>query len=277
MVERTKQLFAQHVSGQAQLALLDDQPLAQPKTHIDGALANLPLVGDLAHAVRPTVEMFARASASYIRQADQLDPVLLDDGRMAQPADQRKSAQIRLSHVLAQIFCLDLAQAQPACRARAGEITIPGGLRDSQVDIAEVDHTGVVRFAGELKPVYLAVGRATSNRTKDVVYHSLNCHLADPKTVTLGLMVLPLWERLKGRKKSCATQIQHTAQYLLKASGRTGIEQPAHLAESAALVVVCPDSGELVLDDVPEQLRWDQAVADAAQQFEARYVKGSPS
>jgi hypothetical protein len=103
--------------------------------------------------VRVAVEDYVAAASQYVFSHRGLG------------AGPKKAAQIRLSEGLSRALRADLIEKRPElAAAQAGEHRVSGALRIVNADLHEFHHLDGLRFAVEIKPVNLAVGRAIWNR-----------------------------------------------------------------------------------------------------------------
>lgn len=162
---------------------------------------------------RATIDDYCRASAEYVRQANQLS------------ASQMKATQIGLSSVLAKVTLEDLRDVLHGGleQAVAGERKVGGGLREVKADVSEVTEMDGLTLAVELKPVHLAVGRAIWNRFGDIRTFAVNIHLKFPFAVVGGVMTLPTQERQASGSddwKATTHLVERAVARFIRAGGR---------------------------------------------------------
>lgn len=149
-----------------------------------------------------------------------------------------------------------------------------GALRTAQADVSEFHDMDGLRFAVEIKPVNLAVGRAIWNRFGDIRFFAVNVHLKFPFAVVGGILVVPTWEvTKKGIKKSTRHLIERAVKRIVRARGRENESDAAHLLEGVAVLAYDPDTA--VLDpDLPtaqSALRWQEFINALAEAYESRF------
>ena len=226
----------------------------------------LALVDGLASLESPTMDDYCKAAAEYIRSASTVG------------SRRGKAAQIRLSHALAAVTVRDLREAGAALvNAVPTEREVGGGLRSVKADISEVSDTDGLKLAVEIKPVYLAIGRAIWNRFGDVRTFAVNIHLKFPFAVVGGILTLPTSERIRSGDdtewKSTTNLITRAASRFARAGGRRTEGDAAHLLEGIAIVAFDRETGN-VEPDLPSAgcgLRWDEFIQTIADTYRARF------
>lgn len=212
---------------------------------------------------------FVRVASQYVLAA-------------AHKAEQEKSSlgpkkkmQIALSNALGNVMRTELIQACPRMSGlRVGEIKIHGALQTKQADIAEKDSSHGVRFAAELKPVNLAVGRAIWNRFMDIQIFSVNVHIKFPYAITVGVLTIPTFEvSAKGIRKDTSSLIKRVIDRLSRIGSRASQSGEVHQLEAAAVVAFDPELGELSpeLPPVGSPLRWENCIKRLAELYESRF------
>jgi hypothetical protein len=227
----------------------------------------------------PSIEDYCRASAEYVRHADDLD------------AAKKKTAQIRLSSALARTLLRDLRQeitalnrARPLAQqvrafehARAGERRVGGGLRPVNADVSEVTDEHGLTLAVEIKPAHLAVGRAIWNRFGDIRSFAVNIHLKFPFAVVGAVTTFPTRERRSSGDdrewKSTEALIERAIARYRKAGGRDREDQAPYLLEGVAVVVFDPTTGSIhtALPPRGSGLRWGEFVSRIVEQYLLRF------
>ena len=127
----------------------------------------------------------------------------------------RKSAQIRLSNILARAFVADFRKQIPEpkkSKTNFGEHKVSGGLRTGNVDVSETHELDGIRVAIEIKPVNLAVGRAIWNCFGDLRTFAVNIHLKFPFSVLGGILVVPTWEEVGTKAAAKAEQVEEVVE-----------------------------------------------------------------
>lgn len=215
---------------------------------------------------RPTIEDYCVAAAEYIRHASSLG------------SEKGKAAQIRLSNSLAQVTVADLrAKGFGLENAVAGECEVGGGLRSVKADVSEMSATDGLTLAVEIKPVHLAVGRATWNRFGDVRTFAVNVHLKFPFAVVGGILTLPTTERHRSGDdtdwKSTTHLVSRAVGRFIRAGGRTTEGEAAHLLEGIAVVAFDRETGAIEPDLPPvgSGLRWTEFIDTMAEVYDARF------
>jgi hypothetical protein len=111
-------------------------------------------------------------------------------------AGPKKASQIRLSNALARALADEVENRLPKLKGRlvTEEQKVAGGLRTANADVSESHLLDGLRFAVELKPINLAVGRAIWNRFGDIRTFAVNIHLKFPFAAVGGVLVIPTYE-----------------------------------------------------------------------------------
>ena len=233
---------------------------------VEQDVTGLKLVDGLATLDRPTIEDYCAASAEYIQGATQIG------------SSKGKSAQIRLSHALAQVCLADLRDTGLSLdEAVAGERPIGGGLRIARADVSEVTTMDGVTLAVEIKPVHLAVGRAIWNRFGDVRTFAVNVHLKFPFAVVGGILTLPTSERARSGNdtdwKSTTHLVERAVGRFIRAGGRETEGDAPHLLEGIGVVAFDRETGEIsqALPPTGCGLRWEEFVDRIASVYDARF------
>ncbi len=209
-----------------------------------------------------TLEDYLRGVSEYVKAEATL------------AAGAKKAAQIRLSYGLAKALLRDLRMRLPVQSAIAGERNVAGALRTAQADVSEFHEMDGLRFAVEIKPVNLAVGRAIWNRFGDIRFFAVNVHLKFPFAVVGGILVVPTWEvTKKGVRKPTLHLIDRAVKRIIRARGRSTEADAAHLLEGVAVLAYDPDTAVLNPDLPPVQsgLRWTEFVNALAASYESRF------
>ena len=224
------------------------------------------LVDRLTALNRPTIEDYCAASAEYIQEATKIGQ------------NKGKSAQIRLSHTLAQVCLADLRDKELSLDdAVAGERTIGGGLRTARADVSEATKMDGVTLAVEIKPIHLAVGRAIWNRFGDVRTFAVNVHLKFPFAVVGGILTLPTSERTRSGDntewKSTTHLVERAVGRFVRAGGRETEGDAPHLLEGVGVVAFDRETGAISQDLPPTGcgLRWDEFIERIASVYDARF------
>lgn len=236
----------------------------------------LKLVDQLASMNPPSLADYIAAASEYVRASSPLASPALGAG-------PKKAGQIRLSNALAHVLKAELTARLPTMKDPiAGEHTVSGGLREVDADVSESNALDGLRFAVEIKPVNLSVGRAIWNRFGDIRTFAVNLHLKFPFAVVGGVLAIPTYEEgvvAKGKRKgepfkrSVTHLIERAIARLSRAGGRKTEGDAPHLLEGVCVLVYDPDSGRLSPDLPPAGagLRWDEFVDDLVLAYEARF------
>lgn len=227
----------------------------------------LPLVDGLSRLGRPTIQDYVDAASEYVRSARRLTD------------SQKKTAQIRLSAALGTALLADLREVVPGLgpMAISGETNVSGALRAAKADVSEMHPLDGLRFAIELKPVNLAVGRAIWNRFGDIRMTAVNLHLKFPFAVVGGVLTFPTYEEVERGgevvKKSTIHLIARAIARLERAGGRRTEGDAPHLLEGVGVLVYDPDSGIIDPEMPPpgSPLRWENFVRGLADAYTARF------
>jgi hypothetical protein len=131
---------------------------------------------------------YLTAASKYVLAAPTLDP------------SQKKVGQILLSQGLGKALLHDLQKLLPDLHSVVvGERMVGGALRTVNADVSEIHPTDGLRFAVEIKPVNLAVGRAIWNRFGDIRTFAVNLHLKFPFAV---VGAFSRYRLLSGRRRA---------------------------------------------------------------------------
>lgn len=248
-----------------------------------------------------TISDYVLAASAYIqKQAN------LDKGR-------KKSSQIRLGNILARALEGEMTSKIPKLNGRliTQEQKVAGGLRTANADVSESHRLDGLRFAVELKPINLAVGRAIWNRFGDIRTFAVNIHLKFPFAVVGGVLAIPTYEEVgtkeakdseskelakeegiesedltegniaadefetngTSQRKSTVHLIERAVERLIRAGGRKSEAEAAHLLEGIAVIVYDPETSTLH-PDIPKPgsgLRWDEFVDALATSYRTRF------
>ena len=248
------------------------------------------LVDGLGKLTAPAVDDYLKAASEYVRESRR------------STASQKKAAQIRLSASLARALVGELKARLPGFRGIATEHRVAGGLRDVKADVSEFHKTDGLRFAVELKPVNLAVGRAIWNRFGDIRTFAVNLHLKFPFAVVGGVLVVPTFEEQlskeaeeqlededieklqlgggglpppfgTGERKDTTHLIARAVDRLARAGGRLKESDAPHLLEGICVLVYDPETG-IIHPTIPptgKGLRWEEFVAGMVTSYIARF------
>lgn len=131
-----------------------------------------------------TIADYVKGVSAYVRKQSHLSE------------GPKKASQIRLSNALARALAAEIESRLPKLKKRivTEEQRVAGGLRVANADVSESHHLDGLRFAVELKPINLAVGRALWNRFGDIRTFAVNIHLKFPFAVVGGVLVIPIYE-----------------------------------------------------------------------------------
>jgi hypothetical protein len=225
----------------------------------------------------------------------------------------KKAGQIRLSNALARALADEVGNHFPKLKGRlvTEERKVAGGLRTQKADVSESHPLDGVRFAVEIKPINLAVGRAIWNRFGDIRTFAVNIHLKFPFAVVGGVLVIPTYEETgtkaakEAEKEEIAAEedvdpsevsdaeapaptpaaapvvsrkttihlVERAVERLIRAGGRKSEAESAHLLEAIAVVVYDPDTAT-VHSDIPKigsGLRWDEFITAMVVAYRARF------
>lgn len=163
----------------------------------------IPEIDSLQDKLDCTLDDYITAVSVYVRNS-----ATYTDG-------VKKSAQIRLSNILARAFVSDFRKQIPEpkkSRTNLGEHKVSGGLRTGNVDVSETHELDGIRVAIEIKPVNLAVGRAIWNRFGDLRTFAVNIHLKFPFSVLGGILVVPTWEEVGSKAAAKAEQVEEVVE-----------------------------------------------------------------
>ncbi|MGH3452263.1 MAG: hypothetical protein ACRDQW_16390 [Haloechinothrix sp.] len=228
------------------------------------APSGIPLVDALTTKDPPKIEDYVAAASEYVR--------LSAKGRLT--AGQKKAGQIRMSAFLGRVVLAELQARLPGIRhGHAGEATVSGALRSVKADVSEIHPLDGLRFAVEIKPVLLAVGRAVWNRFGDIRTFAVNLHLKFPFAVVGGVMPVPTYEEERGVRRDTTGLIQRLVSRLERAGGRKTEGDAPHLLEGIAVVVFDPDTAT-IHGDVPPRgsgLQWKEFLVAMAAAYESRF------
>lgn len=233
----------------------------QPTSEIAVAIAQLKEKIDSDELL--TLSDFTHAASLYVLQSRSLND------------SEKKTYQIALSQALGHAFRHDLINVNENMKAvQVGEIEVFGALRKCKADLVEFHEGDGIRFAAELKPVNLAVGRAIWNRFGDIRTFAVNIHIKFPFSVVAGIITVPTFEyNSRGDEKSTTHLIDRLMKRLSRAGSRETESDGNHLLEGVAVVVYDPHVGAPLSDipDVESPLRWDNCVARLAELYDARF------
>ena len=209
-----------------------------------------------------TLQDFVNAASTYVMNSAALS------------ASDKKRHQIALSRVLGFALKTDLVAANPRmANIQVGEIDVYGGLRRGQSDLVEFHDGDGIRFAAELKPVNLAVGRAIWNRFGDIRMFAVNVHIKFPFSVLAGILTVPTIEIDNGVTKSTVHLIDRLIKRLAQAGSRDNETGGSHLLEGIAVVAYDPQT-QTLLPASPQptsQLRWENCVQRLASLYDSRF------
>lgn len=210
-----------------------------------------------------TLSDFTHAASLYVLQSRSLND------------SDKKTYQIALSQVLGHAFRHALVKVNEKMKSvQVGEIDVFGALRKCKADLVEFHAGDGIRFAAELKPVNLAVGRAIWNRFGDIRTFAVNIHIKFPFSVVAGIITVPTFEyNSRGVEKSTTHLIDRLMKRLSRAGSRETESDGNHLLEGVSVVVYDPHTGEPLSDipDVTSPLRWHNCVSKLAEIYDARF------
>jgi hypothetical protein len=132
-----------------------------------------------------------------------------------------------------------------------------------------------VRLAIEIKPVYLAVGRAIWNRFGDVRAFAVNIHLKFPFAVVGGIMPVPTFEwDTNGKRKSTLPVINRLVRRFTQVGKRVRDGDPPHSIEATCVLAFNPDTKQTEPGVTPpgSGLTFPEFITTMAELFEGRFV-----
>lgn len=191
-------------------------------------------------------------------------------------ARQKKRVQLRLGDALGTHLAHEIEQRHPELTdLLVGEHKVHGALRTANSDVTSVEITDGVRLAVEIKPVYLAVGRAIWNRFGDVRSFAVNIHLKFPFAIVGGVMPIPTYEwNDDGTKKSTVHLVERLIRRFELIGGRTSDGDPPHAIEATTVLLFDPDTAELS-DQIPgpdSPLRIERFAQTIVDLYEGRFI-----
>lgn len=196
-----------------------------------------------------------------------------------EPERRKKRAQGFLSKILARAIVHDLRERIPEiATAQVGERRVAGALQGVQVDASQYHELDGLRLAVEIKPTYLAVGRAIWNRCRDIRAFAINIHLKFPLAVLGGVLVIPSYDLDDQGGRAPTAQLTTRVVRRLEQTGRRRNEADApHLLEAIAVIHFDPESGA-VDPNIPSErsgLRWEGFIRDLAAAYDGRFGEGT--
>ncbi|RMG72452.1 MAG: hypothetical protein D6711_12920 [Chloroflexi bacterium] len=193
---------------------------------------------------------------------------------------QKKRAQIQLGDALARLIAQEVeAQCAESKDLIVGEKMILGALRGAQSDVTSLGETDGVRLAVEIKPVYLAVGRAIWNRFGDIRSFAVNVHLKFPFAVVGGIMPLPTidWYKDRGgtwQQRSTTNLIDRLCRRFDSIGMRRNDGDPVHALEAVCVLAFDPNTQSLHphYPGAGSFLQFNSFIQKMAEMFESRFV-----
>lgn len=211
---------------------------------------------------RAALQDFVDAASTYVMNAASLS------------ASDMKRHQIALSRILGHALKTDLVIANARMAdIQVGEIDVYGALRKGQADLVEFHMGDGIRFAAELKPINLAVGRAIWNRFGDIRTFAVNVHIKFPFSVLTGILTVPTIEIKGGKEKSTENLIERLLKRLAQAGSRDNETGGAHLLEGVAVIVYDPRNKKIIpaMPPTSSPLRWENCIKRLAALYESRF------